>query len=80
MGIRRASLREMIGPGVWIRGLQAMRKGYIPGRTVGNPWLLPGIFLLRENRVLLSWEYRNIGDQPDFLAIPAFLNGERIGE
>ena len=64
----------MFGPGVWIRAVQAMKKGYYPGRTVGNPWLLPGVFLMREGKVLLSWQYRNIGDQPDFSAIPAFSN------
>ena len=70
MGVSRASLRQIFGPGVWVKALQAMKKGYRPGRAIGNPWLLPGIFLVENGSIRWQWRFKNIGDHPDFGALP----------
>lgn len=77
-GLSRASLKEMFGPGVWLKALKTMRSGYSPGRPIGNPWLMPGVFLVREGLILRRWESRNIGDNPDFGEL--FLSLSEIGE
>ena len=71
--VSKASLRELLGPGVWIRALTAAGRGYLPGWPTGNPSLLPGILLLKEGRVIWKWKFRNIGDAPDFSRLPLLL-------
>ncbi|UCF36387.1 MAG: AhpC/TSA family protein [Acidobacteriota bacterium] len=72
MKVNRVSLRQMFGPGVWVRAVQAWRKGYRGRFPIGNPWLLPGIFLVRRTEVLWKWRFENIGDHPEFSRIPHF--------
>jgi hypothetical protein len=78
--LKSVSLKEMFGPGVWLRALQAVRKGHSIRRPVGNVWLMPGIFYIKSNIVLWSWRYRNIGDQPDFSSIPGLLNSDQMDQ
>jgi hypothetical protein len=66
LGVKRASLRQMFGPGVWFRAVQAMKAGYTPGKVIGNPWLLPAMYLVRNGEIKWSWAFKNIGDQPMF--------------
>jgi len=68
-GVSKAKLREVLGPGVWFTGLRALRKGYSPKRPVGNPWLLPAVFLVRGGAILREWKAQHIGDNPDFKGI-----------
>jgi hypothetical protein len=76
MGVSKASLREMFGPGVWLRFLKAKRKGHSVGKVVGNPWLLPGLFLVHKGEICWSWRCRNIADHPDFSAIPGLKESD----
>jgi hypothetical protein len=65
--VSRASLRQLFGPGVWLNAIQAARAGYKLGRRpIGNPWLLPGMFLITPERIRWRWKFRNVGDHPDF--------------
>lgn len=64
--LENASLKEMFGPGVWLKALQAIGKGHSIRKPVGNVWLMPGIFYIQAGTILWSWRYRNIGDHPDF--------------
>ena len=74
--VPQGSLREILGPGVWLRGLKAMRKGHSVGRPIGDVWRMPAILLVRRDQVLWSWKFKNVGDHPDFSAITAFLAGD----
>jgi hypothetical protein len=68
------SLRELFGPGVWLKALQAVKKGHsFLRKPVGNVWLMPGIFYIKSATILWSWRYQNIGDHPDFSSIPQIL-------
>lgn len=75
MDVSRAGLRQLFGPEVWVKAMQARRKGYRQRRIVGNPWLLPGMFLVRNNEVLWQWRFENIGDHPEFDQLSALLRG-----
>ena len=52
--LKSASLREMFGPGVWLRALSAVSSGHRPRGMIGNVWLMPGIFFVRGTEVLWS--------------------------
>ncbi len=76
-GLSRGGIREMFGPGVWAAGLRAMLKGNMGGAPVGDPWAMPGLFLVRENAVLWEHRYRHAGDHPDFSRIVERLSPGR---
>ena len=71
--LESGSLREIFGPGVWLKALQAMRKGHSIRKPIGNVWLMPGIFYIKNSTIHWSWRYQNIGDHPDFSSIPQNL-------
>jgi hypothetical protein len=66
LGISRASLRQIFGPSVWRELGRARQRGYRGSRIIGNPWLLPGLFLVRNREIVWRFIYSNIGDHPDF--------------
>lgn len=68
--VKAASLRKLFGPGVWLRALQAARKGHSVGRPVGSPWTMPGTFLVRAGCILWSHRFDHVADHPDFEAMP----------
>lgn len=69
-GVERGGLREMFGPEVWACGVRAARKGSFIGAPVGDPWIMPGLFLVRDEQVLWRHAFRHAGDHPDFAQIP----------
>lgn len=64
-GVDRASLRELFGPAVWERLREARARGYRSRFPIGNPWLLPAMFLIERGQVRWQFRYRHIGDRPD---------------
>jgi hypothetical protein len=69
-GVSRGSLLQMFGPGVLAAGYRAHRKGHANGPRSGDIYRMPGLFLVRGDRVLWQHVYRHAGDQPDFRRIP----------
>lgn len=70
-GIKRGGLKELVGPGVIAASARAMLKGNLQGRTVGDPYILPGGFLVQGDEVLWEHRYSHAGDHPDWLALPS---------
>ncbi len=68
-GIRRGGMKEMFGPDVWACGLRAARKGHFIGTPVGDPWIMPGLFLVQGEQILWQHDYQHAGDHPDFAAL-----------
>ncbi len=60
----------MFGPGVWMRAVKASRKGHRIGKPVGNPWTMPGSFLVHRQQIFWSHRFEHAGDHPDFEAMP----------
>ncbi len=69
--VETASLRQIFGPSVWLKALLAARKGNRIRRTVGDPWDMPGLFLVRNGRILWTWRFKHVGDHPDFSQLAA---------
>lgn len=71
-GLRRAKLREIFNLQVWKRGFEsAIVKGFGGGRPVGDPFQLPGAFLLHNGRIIREYRHRTPADRPDYDAMSA---------
>jgi hypothetical protein len=69
-GIERGSLWRTLGPEVWRARSRAKRKGYASGERQGDVWMMPGTFLVRDERIVWSHGYRHAADHPEFARIP----------
>lgn len=65
-GIERGGVKEMLGPEVWACGLRAASKGHTGGLPVGDPWMMPGAFLVQGDQIIWRHAFRHAGDHPDF--------------
>ncbi|MFP4435683.1 MAG: SelL-related redox protein [Chloroflexaceae bacterium] len=70
-GVQRGGVWEMLGPEVWACGLRAAGKGNTGGLPVGDPWIMPGLFLVAGDTIRWQHSFRHAGDHPDFAQIPA---------
>jgi hypothetical protein len=66
----------MFGVGVVMCGLRATSKGNVQGRTVGDPWQMPGAFVVQGERVLWQHDFAHVGDQPNWEKIPGLVQME----
>lgn len=71
LGLERGTMRQMLAPDVWACGLRATLKGHTSGVPVGDPWQMPGLFLVQDGQILWRHQYRHAGDHPDFAKIAA---------
>jgi hypothetical protein len=69
-GIGQGSAREMFGLGVWVAGARAVLKGNAAGKIIGDPWTMPGLFLVERDTILWQHTFLHAGDHPDFAGIP----------
>ena len=67
LGLRRGRWWQMLGPRVIWRLLGSTLAGHLPGRIKGDPFQLPGAFLLHHGQVLKSHRYRDAADRPDYI-------------
>lgn len=71
MQIERGGMREMFGADVWACGIRATLKGQTIGRPVGDPWVMPGLFLVDQHGAILwQHDFAHAGDHPDWRIIP----------
>lgn len=71
LGIERGGVREMFGPEVWACGVRAASKGHLIGAPIGDPWLMPGLFLVDSGgRIMWRHTYRHAGDHPVWATLP----------
>ena len=70
-GLRRAGAwRVALSPRVWWGGARSiLLEGHRAGRPVGDPYQLPGAFLLAEGRIEAAFRHRTSADRPDYLRL-----------
>lgn len=51
-GLERGTVWSLMGPSVWWSGTKAMLKGNGMGLPVGDPMMMPGVFLIHAGRVV----------------------------
>lgn len=72
-GLTRGGLRQMFGPEVWLRGAEAALKGHTVGVPVGDPWIMPGAFLIHQQTILWQHTFNHAGDHPDWPKLMQYL-------
>jgi hypothetical protein len=73
-GLERGSVRQMFGAQVWKRGFQAASKGHSVGRPVGDPWRMPGEFVINtKGRIVWEHRPRHAGDNSPVSALEQAL-------
>ena len=64
-GLARANPAQLFGPSVWLQGALAVAEGQfegIPiGKPVGDPWQMPGVFVVRQDSAKESERETNVG-------------------
>lgn len=68
-GLDKGGVREMFSAEVWACTARAMVKGNLPGKRVGDGWMMPGVFLVKGNQILWQHEFEHIGDAPKWREI-----------
>lgn len=74
-GLGQGRGSQMFGPRVFARGFGATLRGHWVGKPIGDPWQMPGVFLVERDGAV-SWEYRS-GDAAD--NVSAEDVGEHLG-
>ncbi len=69
-GVGRGTLRQLLGLAVWRAGRRARKKGHGLGGIQGDPWLMPGIFLIFDGVLAWRHQFGHAGDHPDFESVP----------
>ncbi len=69
-GVPRASALQLLDPRVWACGMRAFGGGHKPGKPIGDPLVMPGLFLVEGGRV--TWEFvpEHMGGLPPVDRIP----------
>lgn len=63
--LKRGSTAEVMGPATWLRGLDAARKGHFVERPQGDPFQLPGTFIIDRQGIVRYAKYaRHSADHP----------------
>jgi AhpC/TSA antioxidant enzyme len=77
MGLGKGSIYQMFGPSVWACGVRASLKGNFIGKPVGDPWTMPGVFVV-DAVGTIRWQHTfdHAGDHPDWASIPSKVSLE----
>ena len=70
LGLRRGTLAQLLGWRVLVRGFQAAifaRHGL--GKFEGDTTQMPGVFLIRDGRVVAAHRHETAADRPDYSAV-----------
>lgn len=70
LGVPMAAKLQLLDPRVWACGIRASRKGHKAGRPVGDPFVMPGLFLVEEERVVWQYIPDHMGGLPRIADIP----------
>lgn len=65
-GLKRGSLSQVIGWGVWWPGLKSVLRGHFPGVPRGDIFQLPGAFLVHQGRVVREFAAKNSAEHPEY--------------
>lgn len=63
-GLGRGRVGQLLGAGPWMAGVRALTKGHFVGKPVGDPWIMPGLFLCKDDRILWRHAFAHAGDLP----------------
>ena len=70
LGVPRAAKLQLLDPRVWACGIRAYRHGHQASRPVGDPFVMPGLFLIEGDRVAWQFIPNHMGELPRVAEIP----------
>ena len=70
LGIPKAPIYQLLDPRVWACGLRASRGGHKAGKPVGDPFVMPGLFLVENDRITWTFIPDHMGELPNVADIP----------
>lgn len=70
--LNRATFKQHYGLRVMIRGFVAgLIKGHMLGPEQGDGWQMPGVFILREGKIIDKYIHEYVSDRPDYSELSA---------
>ena len=70
LALPRASKLQLLDPRVWASGMRARRDGHKASRPVGDPFMMPGLFLVEGDHMTWKWTPTQMGGLPPIAEIP----------
>lgn len=74
-GLGRGTLAQLFGLGVWKKAIGAARFGVGLSKPVGDPFVLGGVFLVKDGEVLDARPASDAGTVPDLDGLAAVVAG-----
>lgn len=71
--LKRGGWRELFGWKVWSRGLRAgLLGGHGVGAIDGDSFRMPGVFLIRDGRIVKEYRHASAADRPNYLDLARY--------
>lgn len=75
-GLERTTIAHLLGPASWLGMVRAgMKKQFLPGKKlrgmVGDVLQMPGVFLLRNGRIVGDFKPERVDKRPEYLEMAA---------
>jgi peroxiredoxin len=65
-GLERGRMRQLFGPAVIRRGIEAAAHGHVIGTLAGDGFQMPGVFLVHKGAILRAFRHETAADRPDY--------------
>ena len=74
-GLDAGGVRELFGVRVWVRGFVAgLLSGHGIGRVQGNPFQMPGVYVVDHGNILTGFQHNQASDRPNYCSLIAQAN------
>jgi hypothetical protein len=71
-GLESGRIRQLLSAKVWWRGFIAgVLKRHGAGRQRGDGRQMPGVFLLKDSKIVEAYRHRTAADRPDYSGVAA---------
>ena len=75
--LRRGRLRQLFGLRVWRRAIATALRGHWLGWLQGDSFQMPGLFLIRNGRIVRTFRYETAADRPDYAEFVCGLSADK---
>lgn len=68
-GLAQGDFKQLFGFSSFLGMGRAAVKGNMPSKKIGDPQQMPGIFMVKDDKIIKSFIYKSVADYPDYVAI-----------